>query len=107
MRFESSLVTNDSWCNGNTTVFGTVIQGSSPCESTNLKLNKMSRTKFNGFEKYFIQTALRHAIDEAEKDVLAAEAAGKRSLYAPGYFTMVGNEIIDKVNSMTLKKHQD
>ena len=25
---------NDSWCNGNTTVFGTVIQGSSPCETT-------------------------------------------------------------------------
>ena len=64
----------------------------------------MSKTKFNGFEKYFIQTALRHAIDEAEKDVLAAEADGKRSIYAPGYFTMVGNEIIDKVNSMTLKK---
>ena len=28
----------------------------------------MSRTKFNGFEKYFITTALRHAIAEAEKD---------------------------------------
>jgi hypothetical protein len=105
MRFDSSLVTNDSWCNGNTTVFGTVIQ--SPCESTNLKLNKMSKTKFNGFEKYFIQTALKHAIEEAEKDVLAAEANGKRSIYAPGYFTMVGKEIIDKVNSMTLKKYQD
>jgi len=52
----------------------------------------MSKTKFNGFEKYFIQTALRHAIQEAEADVL---------------FTMVGNEIIDKVNSMTLKKYQD
>lgn len=23
---------NGSWCNGNTPVFGTVIQGSSPCE---------------------------------------------------------------------------
>lgn len=23
-----------SWCNGNTTVFGAVIQGSSPCEPT-------------------------------------------------------------------------
>ena len=69
--------------------------------------NKMSRTKFNGFEKYFIQTALRHAIDEAEKDVLAAEATGKRSIYAPGYFTLVGNEIIDKVNDMTLKKYKD
>jgi len=75
--------------------------------SANLKLNKMSKTKFNGFEKYFIQTALRHAIEEAEKDVLATESEGKRSLYAPGYFTMVGNEIIDKVNSMTLKKYQD
>ena len=81
--------------------------GSIPATSTNLKLNIMSRTKFNGFEKYFIQTALRHAIEEAEKDVLAAEADGKRSIYAPGYFTMVGNEIIDKVNSMTLKKFQD
>jgi hypothetical protein len=39
--------------------------------------------------------------------VLAAESNGKRSIYAPGYFTMVGNEIIDKVNSMTLKKYQD
>ncbi len=67
----------------------------------------MSKTKFNGFEKYFIQTALRHAIQEAETDVLAAESAGKKSLYAPGYFTMVGNEIIDKVNSMTLKRYQD
>tara|TARA_R100000935_G_C2761916_1_gene133982 strand:+ start:571 stop:774 length:204 start_codon:yes stop_codon:yes gene_type:complete len=67
----------------------------------------MSRTKFNGFEKYFIQTALKHAIEEAEKDVLAASKTEKSSIYAPGYFTMVGNEVIDKVNSMTLKKYQD
>jgi len=69
--------------------------------------NKMSKTKFNGFEKYFIQTALKSAIEQAEEDVLAAKADGKRSIYAPGYFTMVGKEIIDKVNSMTLKKYQD
>ena len=67
----------------------------------------MSANKFNGFEKYFIQTALRHAIEEAEEDVLKAESEGKRLIYSPGYFTMVGNEIIDKVNSMTLKKYQD
>ena len=48
----------------------------------------MSATKFNGFEKYFIQTALRHAIEEAEADVIkAVEADGRRSFYAPGYFT--------------------
>ena len=67
----------------------------------------MSRTKFNGFEKYFIQTALKTAIEQAEVDVLAAESSGKRLMYAPGYFTMVGTEIINKVNSMTLKKFQD
>ena len=67
----------------------------------------MSKTKFNGFEKYFIQTALRSAIEQAELDVLAAESNGKRLMYAPGYFTSVGTEIIDKVNSMTLKKFQD
>lgn len=30
----SGLFIIGSWCNGNTTVFGTVIQGSSPCEPT-------------------------------------------------------------------------
>jgi len=67
----------------------------------------MSKTKFNGFEKYFIQTALKQAIEQAEEDVLAVEANGKRSIYAPGYFTLVGNEMINKINDMTLKKHQD
>ena len=33
----------------------------------------MSKTKFNGFEKYFIQTALNHAVQEAEADVLASK----------------------------------
>ena len=67
----------------------------------------MSKTKFNGFEKYFIQTALKQAIEQAEEDLLAIEANGKRSIYAPGYFTLVGNEMINKINDMTLKKHQD
>lgn len=66
----------------------------------------MSKTKFNGFENYFITTALKHAIQEAETDVLATKSSGKNSLYAPGYFTSVGNEIIDKVNNMTLKSHR-
>ena len=36
---------NDLWCNGNTTVFGTVVQGSSPCKSTNIKTNLWVRTR--------------------------------------------------------------
>jgi hypothetical protein len=66
----------------------------------------MSKTKFNGFEKYFITTALEHAIEEAENDIKELVSEGKRPIYAEGYFTMVGNELIKKVNDMTLKRDQ-
>ncbi len=66
----------------------------------------MSRTKFNGFEKYFITTALNHAIEEAESDIKKLVSEGKRPMYAEGYFTMVGKELIAKVNNMTLKRDQ-
>jgi len=66
----------------------------------------MSRTKFNGFEKYFITTALKHAIEEAEENIKELVREGKRPIYAPGYFELVGKELIAKVNSMTLKKDQ-
>ena len=66
----------------------------------------MSRTKFNGFEKYFITTALRYAIEEAENDIKELLSEGKRPIYAQGYFEMVGKELIAKVHSMTLKRDQ-
>ena len=66
----------------------------------------MSRTKFNEFEKYFITVALKHAIAEAENDIKEMEEDGLRSIYAQGYFEMVGNDLIAKVNSMTLKRDQ-
>ena len=66
----------------------------------------MSRTKFNGFEKYFITTALKHAIEEAESDLKKLVSEGKRPIYAEGYFRMVGKELIEKVNDMTLKRDQ-
>ena len=66
----------------------------------------MSKTKFNGFEKYFITTALNHAIEEAESDIKKLVSEGKRPIYAEGYFEMVGKELIAKVNDMTLKRDQ-
>ena len=66
----------------------------------------MSRTKFNGFEKYFITTALKHAIEEAENDIKELVSEGIRPIYAQGYFEMVGKELIAKVHSMTLKRDQ-
>ena len=63
--------------------------------------------KFNGFEKYFIQTALKHAIEESEQEIQELLDQGKRPIFAPGYFELIGKELIAKVNDMTLKKNQD
>ena len=63
-------------------------------------------TKFNGFEKWLINEALDSHIKQAEAEVLQAEEDGKNSLFAPGYFTMVGKELKEKVISMTLKADQ-
>ena len=70
------------------------------------KINKMSKTKFNGFEKWFITTALKNAIEEAEENIIELEREGKRPIYASGYFEMVGKELIAKVHNMTLKRDQ-
>ena len=66
----------------------------------------MSKTKFNGCEKWFITTAIRQAVETAEEEIKDNEGTGKRGIFASGYFEMVGNELIGKVQSMTLKKDQ-
>lgn len=66
----------------------------------------MSKTRFNGFEKYFITTALKHAIEESEEEIKELIKQGKRPMFAEGYFEMVGKELIAKVHDMTLKKDQ-
>jgi hypothetical protein len=60
--------------------------------------------KFNEFELWFMTNAIHAFIEQAENDVKAAEADGHQSLFAPGYFTMVGKELLDKVESMTKRK---
>ena len=64
----------------------------------------MSKTRFNGFENYFITNALRHAIIQAEDDILELEREGKSSIFASGYFNMIGEDLLQKIDHMTLKK---
>lgn len=61
--------------------------------------------KFNQFESNLIEDALRNHIQMLEAEVLEVEAKGKRSIFAEGFFTMMGEELIDKVvNDMTRKQ---
>jgi hypothetical protein len=62
--------------------------------------------KFNGFENYFIKHAIDSAVQKAEEDIIRIEndGNGRRSIYATGYFVSIGNELVDRIDSMTLKK---
>lgn len=61
--------------------------------------------KFNGFENHLIQEALKLYIENAEKEIAdQAPSEGKRFMFAPGYFTMIGKDLSYKIDNMTLKK---
>jgi len=55
-------------------------------------------------ESHLIVEALNYYIIQVEKNILEAEKEGKRSIFAPGFYTNVSKELIDKVKSMTKKQ---
>jgi len=64
----------------------------------------MSKVKFNGFENYVIKKALNDFSSKMEAEIEQAETDGNRSIYAPGFFNMICEDLINKVDGMTLKK---
>ena len=61
-------------------------------------------TKFNGMERMLIKEALQNHTLNLEAEVKTAIAAGKNPIFAEGYFTMIIDELLGKVDSMTRKK---
>tara|TARA_R110000803_G_scaffold34220_2_gene74833 strand:- start:2137 stop:2331 length:195 start_codon:yes stop_codon:yes gene_type:complete len=59
--------------------------------------------KLNGFENYIIKTAVEYWLEHVEKDVVEKQAAGVNYIYAPGYFTMVSKELLEKIDELTKK----
>jgi len=60
--------------------------------------------KFNGMESNLIIDALQFYVAQVEKDILELEKEGKTSIFAPGFYTMISKELINKVKSMTKKE---
>lgn len=60
--------------------------------------------KFNEFEQWFLTESVNTAVEEAEKEVLTQKKKGVNLIYAPGYFIMVGKELLEKVGRMTKKQ---
>ena len=60
--------------------------------------------KFNQMECDLLTTSLKAYIEELESEIQQMEEDGKRSIFAPGFYTMIGSELIDKVKDMTKKQ---
>ena len=60
--------------------------------------------KFNGMESHLVVDALNYYVAQVEKDILEMEKEGKRSIFAPGFYTNVSKDLIDKVKTMTKKQ---
>ena len=60
--------------------------------------------KFNGMESHLIIEALNYYVKQVEEDILEAEKEGKTSIFAPGFYTNISNDLKFKVKSMTKKQ---
>ena len=60
--------------------------------------------KFNGMESNLIIDSLQFYVAQVERDILEMEKDGKRCIFAPGFYTNISKELIDKIKSMTKKQ---
>jgi len=60
--------------------------------------------KFNGMESNLIIEALNYYVTKVEEDILEAAKDGKISIFAPGFYTNISNDLKFKVKSMTKKQ---
>ena len=60
--------------------------------------------KFNQMESNLICDALNFYVAHIESDILKMEEKGRRSIFAPGFYTQISKELKDKVKDMTKKQ---
>ncbi len=59
--------------------------------------------KFNKMESDLLVSSLKFYVANLESEIKQMEKDSKRSIFAPGFYTMISNELIDKVKDMTKK----
>ena len=61
--------------------------------------------KFNAMESHLIIDSLTFYVAQVESDILEMEKQGKRSIFAPGFYTNIAKELKEKIiNDMTKKQ---
>jgi len=60
--------------------------------------------KFNAFEKGIIFDALKSHSIKLEQEIADIKKTGKNSIFAAGFFTSRINELLDRVEAVSLKQ---
>ena len=60
--------------------------------------------KFNKMESNLIVDSLNYYVANLESEIKAMEKDGKYSIFAPGFYTMISEELINKIKKDMTKK---
>ena len=62
--------------------------------------------KFNGMESNLIVDSLNYYVANLEAEIKKMEENGRNSIFAPGFYTMISKELIDKIKKDMTKKQK-
>jgi|TARA_R100000501_G_C2604442_1_gene100649 hypothetical protein len=62
--------------------------------------------KFNGMESNLIVDSLNYYVANLEAEIKEMETNGRNSIFAPGFYTMISKELIDKIKKDMTKKQK-
>ena len=62
--------------------------------------------KFNGMESNLICDALDYYVNHLESEIKALEESGRTSIFAPGFYPMIKDELVDKIKKDMTKKQK-
>ena len=62
--------------------------------------------KFNQMESNLITDALNYYVANLEAEIKKMESNGRNSIFAPGFYTMVSKELINKIKKEMTKKQK-
>ena len=63
------------------------------------------RLKFNRYENNLLKEAIQNIVEKKEKETEERIKQKKNLVYGKGYFNIIGEEIINRIDKLTLKKH--
>jgi hypothetical protein len=63
------------------------------------------RLRLNKYENKFLKEAIKNLVEKRENETKQRLKENEKLIYGRGYFEVIGEEIINRVDRLTLTKH--